>query len=244
MSGRIALALLMGSALLAGCDDLHRAHLLSQNGADQRVYMPRQPMPPGDARAEAAAKRAIPVLQKIVDANPTVSVHPRLLTVGNPKKAMFHSGNSQTGMNLYVTDSLVNACTDDAQLAAVLSTGLGRLVAASASRALLPREGPTRIEERIGSDDRGAFGAADGVRLMEAGKAEERKLRSKKPDAAALALGYLTKAGYPTEAMKKVVGLLREADKEEALRDQLAPDDQPARLLKPVPKPEVADKKK
>jgi hypothetical protein len=248
MSGRIALALLIASALLSGCEDLHRAHLLSTSGADQRFYMPKQPNLPSDPKAEASARRALPVLQKIIDANPSVSVHPMLLTVGSPKKAMFYAGNPQTGMQLYVTTSLIEACKDDAQLAAVLSTGLGRTVAASASRALLPRERPALIEEHIGNDDRGPFGAADGVRMMEAAKAEERKLRSKKPDAAALAMGYLKKAGYQPEAMKQVQALLNEADREETLREQLAPDqppwplkpvDQPARLLKPVVKPEA-----
>lgn len=246
MPGRIALAFLCASALLAGCDDLHRSYLLATDGAGHRVFMPRQPPPPGDPKVEASAARALKVMQKVVDANPSVSVKPLLCTVGSPKKSMFHTGNPQTGTLLYVTDSLINACTDEPRLAAVLCAGLGRAVAEAAAPALLPREGPSRIEERLGSDDRGAFGPADGTRLMEAAKAEQRKLRSKKPDPAALALGFLTKAGYKPEAMKQVLGLLREADQDQALREQLTSGHphQPVRLLKPVPKGQLQAEKK
>jgi hypothetical protein len=234
MAARATLALMLGIAL-AGCEELHSNYLKPPADPSQQVRIPKPA--PHEPEVEKAALRALAVAQKVHDANPSL---PRatLLTVGSPKKTIFHTGNPQAGLQMYISDSLINACADDAQLAAVICTELGRIAAerAAASPPVSERE---PVEERMGSDDRGAFGPSDGTRMMLAARREaEAKKPQPKADPAVIARQALVKAGYSPEALKQVAPLLSEAGRDDTVAEQMTAH-RPATLLKPIAKDEA-----
>ena len=233
------LAGMLALAAMAGCDGVHRSLLVQDAPPGQVVKFPQAQIPKGEPAQEASALRAIKVAQKVVDANPGIGFHPTVLTVGGPTKSLFHNGHGgPSGCSLFLTEGLINACADDAQLAAVVCAELGRIAAerAATMEQLSAEDVRPDIDERIGNDSRGIFGPADGTRVMEAAKREMlAKQKPPKADPAALARRYLTKAGYAPETLAQVAGLLREAEKEEPLREHFTSRG-PATLLPPVAK--------
>lgn len=232
MSARIAFALLLA---LAGCDGIHTAYLSPDALKGHEVRLPKLPKAQSSPAAEASAVRALTVTQKLLDANPSLGSRPMLLTLGSPKKSIFHAGNPQAGVQLYISQGLIDACKDDGQLAAVVASELGKIAAERAAQAALAEDGHTPIEERVG-DDHGRYGLGDGTRLMEAARREsERKKRPAKPDPAALAQHFLTTAGYAPDAMKQAAALVAEAGRDDSLAEQFTVD-KPAVMQKPEPK--------
>ncbi|MBY0231788.1 MAG: hypothetical protein K2W96_21080 [Gemmataceae bacterium] len=228
-------------AALAGCDGPHRSLLVRDEVPGQPVALPPTRLAKGEPAQEASALRAVKVAQKVMDANKDLGFRPTLLTVGGPTRSMFHNGHGgpSGGCSLYLTEGLINACKDEAQLAAAICTEMGRIAAErAATLEQMPIEDirPT-IDERIGHDARGYFGPADGTRVMEAAKREmEARKKPEKADPSALARRYMTKAGYSPEALGQVEALLKEADREEPLKEHFTAPADGARLLAPVPK--------
>jgi hypothetical protein len=240
MPPRIAFALLLA---LAGCDGVNSAYLSADQRAAHQVKLPRFPKAPTAPAAEASAVRALTVTQKLIDANPSVGARPVLITLGSPNKAIFHSGSPQAGVQMYISQGLIDACRDDGVLAAVLSAELGKIAAERAAQATLEPQGQPPIEERIGNDDHAGYGNGDGTRLMEAARREARrrqKLDQPSPDA--LARKILTTAGYAPEAMKEASVLLAEAARDDSLAEQLLTD-RPAIMSKPRPRAELGEPK-
>jgi hypothetical protein len=235
---RIASALILALGLV-GCDGVHSAYLTPGDRAAHEVRMPKELEAKRAPAAEAAALRAINVAQKLLDANPGLGARPNLLTLGDPKKTIFHSGNPQAGAQMFISQGMIDACKDDGQLAAVLATELGKIAAERAAQEAMLGVDRNPIEERIG-DDHGAFGNGDGTRLMEAARREALLKQQKpvKPDPAALAKTYLTKAGYEADALKQVAGLLVDASKDDSLAEHFTAD-KPVSMAKPVPKAEL-----
>lgn len=224
-------------AAVAGCDGVHRSQLVSPS-------TPRPVPPPGLSTSlsaapatEASARRAVCVAQKLVDANPRLGVRPVVITVGRPEREVFHQGiGGLKGCKIFITEGLIAACKDEAQLAAVLCVEMGKIVAERAARVGPADTDESPIDERIGNDAGGNFGAPDGTRMMEAARREKLKRERKAvPDPMKCAAVYLDKAGYPKDALESVAGLLGQAAQSEAVRDVLQPPPSAAVLSKPVP---------
>lgn len=229
MRAHLAAALLTA---LVGCDPTPRSNLVLPDrppDAPQRSYSMS-----GAPATEASAKRVLALAQKVYDANPQLPVKPTLLTIGRPERELFHDGDGDLrGCRLYITEGLIGACRTDDQLAAVLCVELGRIAAERAARAgsADDDDGRATIDERVGNDSGGPFGAPDGTRLMEAGRREKQARENRlAPDPTKCAAEFLRKAGYPAQALLEVGPLLREAEESEAVRDLV----QPATLARPV----------
>jgi hypothetical protein len=174
---------------------------------------------------EAVARRVDGVAQRILAANADLPVKPLILAVGKPEPEIFHQDTSA----LYVSEGLVNQCTTEAQLAAVLCNELGKMV--STRQALLAlkarhsdRQAPAALS--IGRDDGGSFGAADATYRAELLKFEETTGRtngalSPPPDPQLLARTFLKKAGYAPADLDGVTPLLREAERHSDIETQI-----------------------
>lgn len=156
----------------------------------------------------------------LLAANP-IGLKPYFATIGSPSVEIFHVDTSV----VYVTAGLVNKCASEADLAAVLSLELGKMVAER--EAMTPRQ--TRqpdvlppIHMPIGNDR--YPGNTDLTHLAEQGKHElahpRKPRRLPPPDPAVLARTYLEKAGYPKEQLDVVAPLLRTAEQNVDLERQ------------------------
>jgi hypothetical protein len=174
---------------------------------------------------EATAQRVATIGQKLVEANPKMGMQPMFRTVGSPQQEIFHRGTSE----LVVTEGVVDKCTTDGQLAAVLALELGKMV--SEREALvaprmrtMEREPP--IDVRVGNDYSGANGAMDMTRRAELAPYERDRNRREEPpppppDPRALAKLYLMKANIPASELDGAAPILRAAGQNGALEKQL-----------------------
>jgi hypothetical protein len=170
-------------------------------------------VPPGPTRASFApasttvAARVDKIGHQVLAANPQTGLRPQFFTIGSPQPEIFHRG---TG-DIDITEGLVNKCTTDAQLAAVLCAELAKMVAereAVASTRSRRSDDPLPAV-RIGNDS-----GPDLTYLAE--QAKYRAPAAREPAAAlpnpqVLARDYLTKSGYPPTELDNVQALLNEA---------------------------------
>jgi hypothetical protein len=175
---------------------------------------------------EAVTQRVNAVGQRLLAANAELPVRPMFLGIGSPDPQIFHTETTA----IYVSDSLANGCTTEAQLAAVLASELGKMMATREALLALKahraeRQGP--IDVPIGVGNGGTFGAADGTSLAERGMFE--KATGHGPaggpppaplDPDLLARTYLKKAGFATTDLDAVAPLLREATKHDDIERQ------------------------
>lgn len=169
---------------------------------------------------EAVARRVIQVGTKVVKANPQIGLQPVFQTWGSPKPEIFHHLDTNS-CTITITEGLVNGCNSDAQLAAVLSHELGKVVSERVARggrvAQVQDDRTPPMEVRVGNDLGGSFGAGDATHLAELGKFEGQRRRSvptalAPPPPDVLARGYLRNAGYTAADFDAVAPLLRAAD--------------------------------
>ncbi len=167
---------------------------------------------------EAAMRRVSEVAQRVLAGNPDLPIRPLFLAVGSPEPEVFHRDDKA----LFISDALVNQCSTDAQLAAVLCNELGKMVSTRAALLALKArrlDGHAPADLPIGQDRGGSFGGADGTHLAELGRFEQAGGRGPgdvppaPPDPQLLARTYLKKAGFATTDLDTVAPLLREAEK-------------------------------
>jgi hypothetical protein len=203
---------------LSGClwDDPHPGS--ARFGANGNVPS-RDKLPPAPVQESS---RVDSLGRQILAANPDLTIRPMFLAVGTPKVSAFHRGTTE----LYVSSGLVNKCASDAELAAVLCSELGKMVAENQpQRRLADREPP--FAPRIGNDAVGGSGDPDQTRRAEQAMWEQRNPRrpdSRVPTTAEptiLATAYLTKAGFSADDLTKVGPLLRQAESEPIFEQQL-----------------------
>jgi hypothetical protein len=175
---------------------------------------------------EAVGRRVNDVGQKLLAANAGLPVRPLFLAVGSPEPEVFHRDDT----SIFISEGLANRCASEAQLAAVLSHELGKMI--STREALLALKGrrPDReppVGMPVGNDSGGVFGAADATRLAELGKFDETRRAtagaapSPPPDPDLLARTFLKKAGYQPADLDAVAPLLRDAEQHSDLEKQL-----------------------
>ncbi|NBO90839.1 MAG: hypothetical protein EBV06_00755 [Planctomycetia bacterium] len=215
---------------LVGCDPATRSNLVLPETPPSPVQ--RSYLMSSTPAAEASAKRALMVAQKLYDANTQLGVRPTILTVGRPELEIFHDGvGGLRGCRVYLTEGLIQACKTEAELAAVLCVELGRIAAERAAQSDSLEQSRDSLDERVGNDSGGPFGSPDGTRVMELAKREKiAKGQQLKPDPTKCAAEYLRRANYPAQALLEVGPLLRQADESETIREVV----QPAKLVAPI----------
>ena len=178
------------------------------------------------ASLEAAA-RVDAVGRKLVSANPQLGVRPVFRTIGAPQPEIFHVGTT----DIDVTEGLVNRCSTEGELAAVVAHELGKMIAErealAGPKARRPEhEAPAEI--RVGTDYAGPGGSSDLTRLAELQKYGPERRRSTAPPAAppdpqVLARDYLKRAGYAEKDLDTVAPLLLAAANQATFEKQLNP---------------------
>src|SRR2546421_10638123 len=93
-------------------------------GAPPQAAAPAFASKPPPSASETVAIKVDEIGQRLVTCNPKLGMVPLFLTIGSPQPEMFHRDTTA----LYITEGLVRQCKSDAQLAALLSVELGRMV--------------------------------------------------------------------------------------------------------------------
>ncbi|HEV3145357.1 MAG TPA: hypothetical protein VGZ47_15805 [Gemmataceae bacterium] len=170
-----------------------------------------------------AATRVDSLGRAILAANPGIAARPLFRTIGSPELEVFHKGTA----DLYITQGLVDRCPADGELAAVLCSELGKMVAEHEAL-LTPDERRARIlpplDSGVRPDIAGAHTEPDQFRLRELAKFEkerDQQLTVAPPSPESLARIYLKKAGYEAGELAHVKPLLDTAAKQVPLSKQM-----------------------
>jgi predicted Zn-dependent protease len=223
----------LGLLLFAGCVEGPPSNFLVPEhapGVFAWDSLPRTPtLPPG---TEETARRVAAIGQQVVLANPQIGLRPRFATFGAPQAEIFHRG----GREIWISEGLANRCTTDAELAAVLSYELGRMVAeraALSTPAQRWREQPPPPDLRVGNRNESYFDATEANQAYELELAQYEIDRRRAqvqglPSPESLARLYLRRAGYPETAFTEAGPLLQAAETNGAVERQLRNQPAPA----------------
>ena len=168
------------------------------------------------------AKQVDFVGRKILAANGQIGMKPLFATIGSPAPEVFHKDTSM----VLVTAGLVSQCKSEADLAAILSLELGKMVSEREARANPLTRNPERrppINVPIGNSSQ--FSGADGTNMVEMARFERQNPRTQRrlppPDPGTLARSYLEGAGYLKTALDDVGPFLDAAEKNSTFERQL-----------------------
>lgn len=209
----------------AGCMGFDRA------GNDGYFARPQPPatMPPVTPASTEAAARVDAIGRRILCANPQLGVRPMFRTIGAPQLEVFHRGTT----DIFITEGLVAQCTTDGQLAAILSTQLGKMVAereaSTPPSTRQPYRSPPIAPPPLGTDS--ALGVApDQTRLRELADYEtprqQRAQAVAPPEAATLARVALLRAGFHDADLAAAAPLLQKAAAGVSFERQIVPPSQ------------------
>ncbi len=171
----------------------------------------------------AAAARVDQVGRKILAANPLSGVGATFQVIGHEDSILFHRDRA----GVFISDTLVEQCKTDAELAAVLCTELGKMVAEERNLARMGYSEPFAQVPTENTRD-GSNLAADPVRLTEAAIHErggDRKLfqdvKKELNDPEKIAGELMTGVGYDAAALATVEPILKGANRNRSLLQQL-----------------------
>jgi hypothetical protein len=191
---------------IAGCTPLPTSH------------KPAEAMP---ASLQSAA-RVDQVGRAVLGANPFTGLDVTFQVIGRKEPVLLHRDRH----GVFISDGLVDQCRTDAELAAVLCTELGKMVAEERSLARMGYD--TRAEVPVPNSMGANDIAGDPTRMAEAAMREAKapKLtheRVKEPaDPKAIAADLLKTAGYDAKTLEKVEPLLKGMNSDRDLVKQLS----------------------
>jgi hypothetical protein len=170
------------------------------------------------------AERVFLVGRQIIAQNTFAGVEPQFHTIGVPESALYHRGSEE----LFISQGLANKCKTDAELAAVLCSELGSMVAERQAARRAGRD--TDPIPDVAPKGNMMAGGIDGdqTRLAELAYHEKRYPRantnatSTPADAGKVARDLMRGAGYDPAEVDRVAPLLKESTRGEALRKQMA----------------------
>lgn len=173
------------------------------------------------AASAKAATRVHSLGNAIVAANGAdITIKPIFFTIGLPEAMLFHQGNGE----VVISEGLVNRCSTDAELAAILSHELATMMADQEERnSPRSRERELPPAPRLTPDITGSGNSPDMTRAAEEGylrrnQRDTATARPSRPDSTTLAKAYLQKAGYDAADYARVETMLRDAEKNAADR--------------------------
>jgi hypothetical protein len=166
--------------------------------------------------------------RKILAANPQIGLKPLFATIGSANPELFH-GEQQGIMMVFITQGLVQQCKTEAELAALLSRELGKIVSEREARTSALTRDPERLppmEVQIGQAGMSSFNSSpDLTHMAEVGRFENAHPRRRgplpPPDPMVLARMYLAKAGYRETDLDFARPLFDAAEKNISLEKQL-----------------------
>jgi predicted Zn-dependent protease len=195
----------------------------SDSAIDHGSPIRSEPSPVSPEANLQAATRVDSLGRAILAANPGIAARPLFRTIGSPELEIFHKSTA----DIYITQGLVDRCKTDSELAAVLCSELGKMVA-EREAVLTPDERRARIlpplDDGIRPDIAGAHTGPDQFRLRELAKFEkerDQQLNEAPPSPDWLARTYLKKAGYEVSELTAVKPLLDASGKQAPLSKQM-----------------------
>ncbi len=182
----------------------------------------KTPRPPNIPQAHIEVSERVETLgQKIIGLNTFTGLEPMFWVAGVPESVLFHRGPNE----LIISEGLVAKCKTDAELAAVLCSELGQMVAEK------------RAVRRVGADrdtipDAALPGGSTlaGGMPVDASRAAEVAYQDRRPkaaptiapaDSAKIARDLLKGAGFDPADLDRVEPLLKQSDRGAALRKQM-----------------------
>jgi hypothetical protein len=175
--------------------------------------------------SSTAATRLHTVGSEVVAKNQSsIGMKPVFFAIGFPEPMVFHQGSSE----IIVSEGLIDRCTTEAELAAVISNELAKMVASREEKGgpgTAPRNTELPPAPRLTSDVAGSSNAPDMTRLAEeayASKPPVPRNRGPRPVPTSLARNYLTTAGFDADELTRMGDLIKQAednaDKREVMR--------------------------
>jgi predicted Zn-dependent protease len=175
---------------------------------------PKEPEIPA-AHVEAS-RRVDELTHRILDQNTFTGIDPIVRTIGFPEAMLFHRGNGE----LYISQGLVAKCKTEEELAAVLCSELGKMMAqqrVAKATGRLPDTIPD-IALPNGLPD------ANSVQLAELTLQERRrkqKILHELSEPVQLARKLLEGAGFNPNELDRVEAMVKQSESGERLRKQL-----------------------
>ncbi len=208
MNRRAAIQMALGSACLGsftGCL------------TDLRFWDAKPAEPKVTPASIEVARRVDELVKRIVDQNTFTGIEPIVRVLGVPESVLFHRGNSE----VFISEGLVKKCKTEPELAAVLCSELGKMMAQK-------RAGITVGRDRDSIPDIALpGGSSDTSRVREAEMALQQKRIDEKreqdeSEASQLSKQLLKGAGFNPAEFDSVQGMVRQSSRGDAIKKQMA----------------------
>jgi hypothetical protein len=209
MNRRATVALAAGLLAIAGCEHLPSAESLGLPGEVDWSRLGTKVKTPDptkvSARSLGTAERVESLGRQIIVQNTFTGLDPLFHTVGVKEPMLFHRGPGE----LFISEGLVGRCKTDAELAAVLCSELGQMKADRQSA------------QRVGAD-KDPFPEVGDTKTAAPPQKKPPQPTNDSADARQFARDLMTGAGFDPAELDRVQPLLREVEKNDALRKQMA----------------------
>jgi hypothetical protein len=189
-------------------------------GWDDPKPPPVPKMPPANIEI---AQRVENMGHRIIAQNTFAGIEPLFTTIGVPQSVLFHRGPEQ----MFISEGLVKLCKSDAELAAVICSELGQMVAEKKA-----------VRKPVGDHDSfpdaslpNGSPAMSGGAVVDAGRQAELAYQERRPkavpaadpvDSAKQARTLLSAAGFDPATLDQVQPLLKQSDRGAILRKQMS----------------------
>jgi hypothetical protein len=174
---------------------------------------------------QKVALRVNEIGQKLLRGNTRLNQQVAFLTLGVPQQEIFHQSQRDSSA-IYITEGLANECKTDGELAALLAQELAKMTVEQMAKARPARALADRaplMSPRVGNDIGGNFGDAGGTEQMILARYEKDRQQARQPPPSPdlLAGGYLQSAGFNPGDLATVRPLLRKAEQNNSLEQQM-----------------------
>ncbi|WP_020475933.1 M48 family metallopeptidase [Zavarzinella formosa] len=208
----------------AGCVSPDGKTEMPWDTISRRLEPEREPVQ-GPIASTKVATRVHAIGAQLTAANPgEFSTKPVFSTIGLSESMVFSTKDGQ----IVISEGLVNRCTSDDEIAALLSAELGKMTATRFRDSVRSEDVPP--DPHLTSDVVGSGNTPDMTRLAEAGllnrhspppRARRPAADCPTPDTAVLSRSYLKKAGFDPECVQRVQPMLKEAEENADKRGNL-----------------------
>jgi hypothetical protein len=190
-------------------------------GWDDPKTPPMPKVPPANIEI---AQRVENMGHRIIAQNAFIGIEPLFTTIGVPESVLFHRGPEQ----LFISEGLVGLCKSDAELAAILCSELGQMIA---EKKAVRKTVADRDSFPDASLPNGGPPMTGGGTPVDAGRQAELAFNERRPkpaptidpvDAAKQARLILSTAGFDPATLDQIQPLLKQSDRGTILRQQMS----------------------
>jgi len=214
MNRRGMLGLAAGLILLTGCAHEGAWSIEKILGWDEESGWKQGKV---SAATPRIAEKVDDLGRKIIARNSFTGLDPFFNTIGVPENVLFHNGPDK----LYVSEGLVIACRNEAEMAAVLCSELGKMIAEQRQARALGREKDPQPVVRVAPNGlQSGEVASQPSTIPSVGPAGQDAATTHDP--VALAKDLLQGAGFDPSELDRIAPLLKSTPRGEALRKQMA----------------------